>query len=412
MCITNEQLRDPEEIKRTLFNIKRYSRLEGVKRLEEAEKIKNTNDYDDELDYSFYAVKLREAKPINIFREMIVFLMVEYWNKHEGFYGFNLTANKYCGLNSLGSTSFICNCSSGAWGGHKFHFDYKDAVKGKVRGCTKCESKYSDGQYEAEHKKKVESVNKNGHKLKLLNYVQDDVGALYHCGDCERDFYQRPMYLKECVLCANDAEDAKWDKRHSEYMTYISTYRPELTLKHGQLVHRYYERFVHYCSSCETESSFVANSILNGNGKCKTCRANKKKLKLGIAKLKQLKQLKGLKPIIYNLKPIKKVSPIKVVTVKYAVSLNSPGYVYAIRHEWLPEKVKVGATTTTPKNRSRSIQYGGTLPIPFEVIASAKVSSAMIAERIVHHELVEYHIGGEWFCCSDNDIKTAFSLVD
>jgi hypothetical protein len=408
MSITDEQLRDPDEVKRILFNIKRSAKITAIERRADIEK-NRIKDENDDFDSHFHLLKLKEAEPKNIFRETIVILTVGYWNEHEGFYGVNLIPHKFSGFGNHGVRHFLCHCCSGGWHGHNFDFDYKDAVKGNIRGCTTCESKYSDGRSEAEHKKKVESINKVGQKLTLLNYVQENTNALYHCGDCGRDFYERPMYLNSCVPCASDAEKAILDKRHSDYITYITINRPELTLKRDQLIYRYYERFDHYCSGCGTLVSFTAHSVLKGNGKCKICRANAKKLKFKVAEPKPLKRLK---PIIYNLKPAKKTSPIKIVTVKYAVPLNSLGYVYAIRHEWLPGRVKVGATTTTPKNRAKSIQYGGTLPTPFIIIASEKVSSAMVAERIVHHELIEYHIGGEWFNCSDEDIKAAFLLLN
>ena len=401
MHITDEQLRNPKEVKRILLNIKRYSKHESIKRLAEANKINREEEFwEDDL----YSKKLKEAKLKYIFREKIVLLIIDYWNEHEGFYGVNLVLNKFNG-NGL----FSCCCGSGGWSGHQFDFYYKDIIRGKMKGCTTCESKYSDGAREAEHKDKLEKINKASHKITLLRYIQEDVNCLYHCGNCDRHFYKRPMSLKRCELCFSDAKQVQLDKRHNDYITYISINRPDLTLKRGQLVYKYNEKFNHYCLGCGAVVSFTANSVLNGNGKCQKCREKVKKHKFEGAKPQPLKRLK---PVIYNLKPALKANPINFLTVKYVVSLNSPGYVYAIRHEWLPGRVKVGATTLTPESRARSIQNGGTLPIPFGIITSEKVNSALIAERIVHNELAVYHIGGEWFSCSDEDIKRAFLLLN
>lgn len=189
-----------------------------------------------------------------------------------------------------------------------------------------------------------------------------------------------------------------------------------------------------FCRVCvKVKGFFEAGFILGGNkhidkydkkkddftASCKYCRkpakigicwANK-----GLAKYVCECQKPRLKPVKTIEKGIKKLhvsapsEKKRIAKVTYSSSIAERGFVYAVRHEWIKGRVKIGATTKTPEERANALQRGMGLPSPLEVIASMPVDNAKQAENDAHCHFEAYHEGGEWFELTTEQVKEYFA---
>jgi len=120
---------------------------------------------------------------------------------------------------------------------------------------------------------------------------------------------------------------------------------------------------------------------------------------------------KGIKKGVKKIQVAEPSESKRIVTVINSSSIAGNGFIYAVRHPWIDNKVKIGATTKTVQERANSLQSGAGLPVPFVIVASLAANNAKQAENDAHCYFEEYHLGGEWFDLTDLQIKKYFSLV-
>lgn len=72
------------------------------------------------------------------------------------------------------------------------------------------------------------------------------------------------------------------------------------------------------------------------------------------------------------------------------------GWVYIITNEAMPGLVKVGYTTTSPKQRASEL-YNTGCPSKYDVEYAIEVDDCELLEKKMHHHLKKFNIGKEWF---------------
>jgi hypothetical protein len=90
---------------------------------------------------------------------------------------------------------------------------------------------------------------------------------------------------------------------------------------------------------------------------------------------------------------------------RHVMHQSKCGLVYFIR-EHMMGTVKIGITTNL-KGRSR--QFGVQLPFDWDYIKIVKSNNYIDLEQILHQNLLDHHVHGEWFKLTDEEIDDALS---
>src|SRR5437870_3646928 len=70
-----------------------------------------------------------------------------------------------------------------------------------------------------------------------------------------------------------------------------------------------------------------------------------------------------------------------------AKTSRTPGFVYILTNPAIPEFVKVGKTTSTPRARAKQLSAATGVPAPFAVAWSTFVADCEAVERLAHAAL-------------------------
>lgn len=89
-------------------------------------------------------------------------------------------------------------------------------------------------------------------------------------------------------------------------------------------------------------------------------------------------------------------------------TMSDPGYVYVFTNPSIPNKVKIGRTARTPKQRARELRTTG-VPEPFDEVYSAYFADHAEAEKYVHRSLKSHRTSNsrEFFDVSVGDAVAA-----
>lgn len=110
------------------------------------------------------------------------------------------------------------------------------------------------------------------------------------------------------------------------------------------------------------------------------------------------------------MRKLKFLSLEELVSQKIKTSKSDPGFIYAVRNEYMPGLIKIGLTRVGVSQRVHSLST--TYPRPWTILTSIKVNHVAAVEKALHEFFWCHRVdqGREFFNVDEDQIENTYQI--